>query len=150
MAIYNAHVFPGFLTPILTQISFQSHRLLFSHALAEVRRRKYAAKKFRLNRVSNSQPLGHESDTLTIEPPGRDQHMIGGTKWCLFPLFQSSIYHTPTPNLVRGGGVYVGVSVSVCWSVCPSASLYLFFRPALFFRKLTGELKKKNFTQIDG
>ena len=31
------HVFPGFLKPVLTQLSFQSHRLLFSHASAEVR-----------------------------------------------------------------------------------------------------------------
>ena len=31
------HTFPGFLTPVLTQLSFQSHRLLFSHASAEVR-----------------------------------------------------------------------------------------------------------------
>ena len=36
MAVGDAHVFPGFLTPVLTQISFQSHRLLFSHALAAV------------------------------------------------------------------------------------------------------------------
>ena len=33
-------------------------------------RRKYARKKFRLNRVSTSQPPGHESDTLTTEQPG--------------------------------------------------------------------------------
>ena len=31
------HMFPGFLSQVLTQISFQSHRLLFSHASAEVR-----------------------------------------------------------------------------------------------------------------
>ena len=37
MAVGDAHVFPGFLTLVLTQISFQSHRLLFSHASAEVR-----------------------------------------------------------------------------------------------------------------
>ena len=37
MAVGDTHVFPGFLTPALTQISFQSHRLLFSHASAEVR-----------------------------------------------------------------------------------------------------------------
>ena len=37
MAIGEAYVFPGFLTPALTQLSFQSHLLLFSHALAEVR-----------------------------------------------------------------------------------------------------------------
>ena len=37
MEVGDAQVFPGFLTPVLTQISFQSHRLLFSHASAEVR-----------------------------------------------------------------------------------------------------------------
>ena len=37
MAVGGAHVFPGFMTPVLTQISFQSHRLVFSHASAEVR-----------------------------------------------------------------------------------------------------------------
>ena len=36
MTVGDAHVFPGFLTPILTQISFQSHQLLFLHASAEV------------------------------------------------------------------------------------------------------------------
>ena len=64
----GAHVFPGFLTPVLTQLSFQSHRL-FSHSTGE--RQTYAGKKIRLYRVSNSQPPGHESDTLTTEPPGR-------------------------------------------------------------------------------
>ena len=37
MAVGDAHVFPGFLTPVLTQLSFQNHRLLFSHASAEMR-----------------------------------------------------------------------------------------------------------------
>ena len=36
-AVGDAHVFPGFLTPVQTQISFQSHRLFFSHASAQVR-----------------------------------------------------------------------------------------------------------------
>ena len=36
MAVGDAHVFPGFLTPVLTQISFESHQLLFSHVSAEV------------------------------------------------------------------------------------------------------------------
>ena len=31
MAVCDACVFPGFLTPVLTPLSFQSHRLLFSH-----------------------------------------------------------------------------------------------------------------------
>ena len=69
MAVGDAHVFPGFLTPVLTQLSFQSRHLLFSHASAEVRGEKFAGQKVRLNRGSNSQPPGHESDTLTTEPP---------------------------------------------------------------------------------
>ena len=51
--------------------SFQSHRLLFSHASAELRGEKIAGKKSRLNWGSNSQSPGHESDTLTTEPSGR-------------------------------------------------------------------------------
>ena len=37
MAVGDADVFPGFLTPVLTQFSFQSQRLLFSHDSAKVR-----------------------------------------------------------------------------------------------------------------
>ena len=37
IAVSDTHIFPGFLTPVITQLSFQSHRLLFSHASAEVR-----------------------------------------------------------------------------------------------------------------
>ena len=37
MAIGDAYVFPGFLTPVLTQLYFPKHRLLFSHASAEMR-----------------------------------------------------------------------------------------------------------------
>ena len=32
MAVGGLHMFPGFLTPVLTKLSFQSYRLLFSHA----------------------------------------------------------------------------------------------------------------------
>ena len=67
MAVSDAHVFPSFLIPLLTQISFQSHQLLFSHASAEVRGENTPERNF--NRVSNSQPPGHESDAT--EPPGR-------------------------------------------------------------------------------
>ena len=37
MAVDDAYVFPGFLTPVPTQLLFQSHRLLFLHASAVVR-----------------------------------------------------------------------------------------------------------------
>ena len=71
MAAGEAYVFPGFLTPVLRQLSFQSHQLLFSHASAEVRGENTPERKSGLNWGSNSQPPGHESDMLTTEPPGR-------------------------------------------------------------------------------
>ena len=46
MAVGDEHVFPGFLTPVLTQLSFQIHRLLFSHASAEVRGENTPERKF--------------------------------------------------------------------------------------------------------
>ena len=70
IAVGDANMFTGILTPVLTQISFQSHRLLFSHASAEVRG-KIHRKQISLNRIWNSQPPGDDSDTLTTEPPWR-------------------------------------------------------------------------------
>ena len=46
MAVGDKHVFPGFLTPVLTQFSFQSHHLLFSHASAGVRGENAPERKF--------------------------------------------------------------------------------------------------------
>ena len=46
MTVGDAHVFPGFVTPVLTQLSFQSHRLLFPHASAEVRGENTQERKF--------------------------------------------------------------------------------------------------------
>ena len=60
------HMFPGFLSPVLTQLSFQSHRLFFLECFRG-ERRKYPGKKIHFNRVSNSKPPGHKSDTLTTE-----------------------------------------------------------------------------------
>ena len=71
-------MFPGFLTPVLTLLFFQSHRLLFSHASAEVSGEN-TPKKSRLNLGSNSQPPGHESNMLTTEPPRRVK-----VKYCNF------------------------------------------------------------------
>ena len=71
MAVGDAYVFPGFLTPVLTQLFFPKPPTTFLTCICRGERRKYAGKKSRLNRGSNSQPPGHESDTLTTEPPGR-------------------------------------------------------------------------------
>ena len=71
MAVGDAHVFPGFLTPVLTQLFFPKPPTTFFKCFWRVERRKYAGKKIHFNRGSNSQPAGHESDTLTTEPSGR-------------------------------------------------------------------------------
>ena len=70
MAVSDAHVFPGFLKPVLTQLLFPKPPTTFLACFYRGERQKYAGKKGGLNRGSNSQPPGHESDTLTIEPPG--------------------------------------------------------------------------------
>ena len=70
MAVGVAYVFPGFLTPVLTQFFFPKPLTTFLTCFCRGERRKYARKKSRLNRRLNSQPPGHESDTLTTEPPG--------------------------------------------------------------------------------
>ena len=65
MAIGDAHVFPGFFTPVLTQLFFPKPPTTFLTCFCRGDRRKYAGKKTRLNPGSNSQPPGHESDMLT-------------------------------------------------------------------------------------
>ena len=71
MVVGDAYVFPGFLTPVLTQLFFPKPPTAFLTYFCRGERREYAGKKSCLNRGSNSQPSGHESDTLTTEPPGR-------------------------------------------------------------------------------
>ena len=71
------YVFPGFLTPVLTQLFFSKPPTTFLTCFCRGERRKYAGKKSRLNRGSNSQPAGHESDTLTTKSPGRGVSSLG-------------------------------------------------------------------------
>ena len=85
MAVGDAHVFPGFLTPVLTQLFFPKLPTAFLTRFCRGERRKYAGKKVGLIRGSNSQPPGHESDTLTTEPPGRGS--VSGT---CFTLYQTT------------------------------------------------------------
>ena len=76
MAVDDAYVFPGFLTPILTQLFFPKPPTTFPTCFCRGERRKYAGKKSSLNWGSNSQPPGHKSNTLTTEPPGRGLHDV--------------------------------------------------------------------------
>ena len=71
MAVGDAYVFPGFLTPVLTQLFFPKPPTTFLTCFCRGERRKCAGKESRLNRGSNSQPPGHESNILTTEPSGR-------------------------------------------------------------------------------
>ena len=68
MAVSDANVFPGFLTPVLTQLSSPNHRPLFSHGSVEVRREN-TPEKISPQPGNELQPSSHESDT---EPPGQD------------------------------------------------------------------------------
>ena len=70
MAAGDPYVFPGFLTPVLTQLFFPKPLTTFLTFFCRGERQKYARKKSRLNLGSNSQPQGHESHTHTTEPPG--------------------------------------------------------------------------------
>ena len=65
MIVGDAHVFPGFLTPVLIQLSFQSHRLLFSHASADVRGKNMLERKFASTR---DQTHNHQVMSSTRSP----------------------------------------------------------------------------------
>ena len=69
MAVGDAHMFPGFLTLVLTQLSFPRPPTTFLTCFCRGERRKNTGKKSRFNQGSNLQPPGQESDTLTTEPP---------------------------------------------------------------------------------
>ena len=69
MAVGDVHVFSGFFTPVLTQLFFLKPPITIPTCFCRGERRKFDGKKVRLNRESNSQPPGRESDTLS-QPGG--------------------------------------------------------------------------------
>ena len=71
MAVGDTYVFPGFLTPVLTQLFFPKPQTTFLTCFCRGERRKYAGKKKLPQPGIKLQPPGYESDTLTTEPPGR-------------------------------------------------------------------------------
>ena len=60
-------------------IFFQKPPPTFLTCFIRGERRKNVRKKVHLNRVLNSQPPGHESDTLTTEQPGWGLHKMNTT-----------------------------------------------------------------------
>ena len=89
MAVGDAHVFPGFLTPVLTQLSFQSHRLLFSYASAEVKGENTPEKKFAsgVNRTHNYQVMSPTRSPLSRAGGARQIYTFfnpfPNKPWCL-------------------------------------------------------------------
>ena len=90
MAVDDAHV--SWLSHTSTKTTFFPKPPTTFPSCFRGERRKYAAMKVRLNRVSNSHTSGHESDTLTTKPPGRG--MLLGIMYKGNPLTHS---HTMTP-----------------------------------------------------
>ena len=91
MVVDDAYVFPGFLSPVLTQLFFPKPPTTFPTCFCRGERQKYARKKSRLNQGSNSQPPGHEFDTLNTELPrhgaqsrkrhGQGKNLKGRVRW---------------------------------------------------------------------
>ena len=65
MAVGDAYVFPGFLTPVLTQLFFPKPLTTFLTCFCRGERQKFAGKKSHLNWGLNIQPPGLESNMLT-------------------------------------------------------------------------------------
>ena len=79
MAVGDSHAFPSFITPVLTQISFQSHWLLFSHASAAVSGENKLERKF----ASTGYPT---HDHQVINPTHSPLSHLGRARACLGKL----------------------------------------------------------------
>ena len=114
MAVGDAYVFPGFLSP---QLFYPKPPTTFLTCFCSGERLKYAGKKSHLNQGSNSQPPGHESDMLTTEPPGRGYK--GSKRWLgetMYEISVNSLHTIPTFNdrKEEGFGKHCGIRKK-CW-----------------------------------
>ena len=100
LAVGDAHVFPGFLTPVPTQISFQSHRLLFSHVSTEVRGKNTPERNFASarSRTHNRQVMSPTRSPLS-HPGGANDEYIRPTFCSLFILKGASSPNSLPNNL---------------------------------------------------
>ena len=86
MAVGDAHVSWHSHTSTNTNF-FPKPPTTFLTCFSREKRGKYARKKFCLIWVSNSQPPGHESHTLTTEPLGQGRRNASNQHFILFPQF---------------------------------------------------------------
>ena len=95
MTFGDAHVFSSFLMSVLvlTQLSFQSHRLLFSHASAEVRGENMPERNFASTgyRTHNHQIMSPTCSPLSY-PVGKD-----------FIYIQIKVNHSKSPETCVSG-----------------------------------------------
>ena len=89
MTVGDAHVFPVFLIPVLTQLFFPKPLTTFLTCFCGSERRKYAENKVCLNWGSDSQPPGHESDMLTSQTPGWGRNCVAKGKFVACKCIQS-------------------------------------------------------------
>ena len=89
MAVGDAYVFPGFLTPVRTQLFFPKPPTSFPTCFCRGERRKYAGKKSGLNWGSNSQPPGQLSWDEQGRNPANNMAASIGT------------FKTPNKNIVQ-------------------------------------------------
>ena len=100
MAVVDAYVSPGFLTRVLTQLFFPKPPTTFLTCFCRAVRRKYAGKKSRLNWGWNSPPPGHESDTITTEPPRRGALVDTMRNRDPFSLYKTILEKKPFENIM--------------------------------------------------
>ena len=102
MAVGEARVFPGFLTPVLTRLFFPKPPTTFLTCFCRGERRKYAGKKSRLNRGSNSNHQIISPIRSPLSHPGGASHVD-----CVIKLdVNTQAIHLRSEN-IRGIPFYV-------------------------------------------
>ena len=128
MAVGDAYVFPGFLTLVLTLLFFPKPPTTFLTCFCRGERRKDAGKKSHLNRGSNSQPPGHESDTLSTEPPERRLSVwILGLTFCAVERINLSFL-----TLCQTSPAFYVSAVQVFWKNCGKGEIVRYKQFLLF------------------
>ena len=72
MAVGDSHVFAGFFYTSTNTTFFPKPPTTFLMCFCRGERQKYARQKIRLYQITNSEPPGHESDTLATGPSGQE------------------------------------------------------------------------------
>ena len=149
MAVGDAYLFPGFLTLLLPQLFFPKPPTTFPACFCRGERRKYTGKKSRVNRGSNSQPPGHESNMLTTEPPRQDwdcpSQFLLATFREEFTRISLSLYSASSPHLLIQWNPLISNSdfrdFLILATFCPAQNHFL-FNPCKFARIIEMPLKE--------